>query len=68
MHKMGISMGVVLAVENGAIRDEDRRQYLLVVRPIQDVLSEVATQYERIGAGYVSGKCLHEGSKTCNLV
>ena len=59
---------IVLGIEKGTQAIEDRKHYVLMVRPNGIHGPDGEVLYERIGAGYASGRCLKGLSKICTLV
>ena len=59
---------IVLGIEKGIQAIEDRKHYVLMVRPNGTHSPDGEVLYERIGAGYVPGRCLKGLSKVCTLV
>jgi hypothetical protein len=61
-------MAIVLGIERVSGEISDKKHYILAVKLKTSPTSESDTLYERVGAGYVPGKCLGEERKTCFLV
>jgi len=62
------SKALVLAIERDFLEIEDKRHYVLVVRPKADLSPDGMALYERIGAGYMPGRCLNADPESCTLV
>ena len=61
-------MAIVLGIEKVQKEIEDKKHYILVVKPKTTIEPVSDTLYERIGAGYLPGKCLKGEVMTCSLV
>lgn len=58
---------VVLGIQRGKIPLKDKRHYVLIVVPTQDLMSDGARLYERVGAGYLPGKCIAQDTVVTNI-
>ncbi|KAF2828834.1 HET-domain-containing protein [Ophiobolus disseminans] len=61
-------MAIVLGVEKSNQTTEEKKHYVLIARPKVTSVQDSVILYERVGAGYMPGKCLEGVSKTCILV
>lgn len=61
-------MALVLGIEKGPKEIKDKRHYILVVRPKVKPLADGTVLYERVGAGYIPGRCLRGEASICTLV
>jgi len=61
-------MAIVLGIEKGSREIEDKKHYILVVRPKEVPHADGTVLYERVGAGYIPGRCLRGEARTCTLV
>jgi hypothetical protein len=52
------TMCVVLGRVKGPIPTEDKRHYILLVRPVSGVSRDGRSVYQRCGAGYLPGRCI----------
>ena len=62
------SMAIVLGIEKGLKAIDDKKHYILVVRPKMKPSADGAALYERIGAGFIPGRCLRGEPRNCTLV
>jgi hypothetical protein len=51
---------VVLGIQKGEQQRGERTHYVLLIRPTQDPDGEHSVLYERVGAGFMPGKCIQE--------
>jgi hypothetical protein len=57
----------LLSIEKTSKDVKDKKHYILVVRPKNTLGRDGRPLYERIGAGYVLGRCLRGEATTCAL-
>jgi hypothetical protein len=62
------AMAFLLSIEKTPKHIDDKKHYILVVKPKKARGQDGGTMYERIGAGYVLGRCLRGEVTTCALV
>lgn len=55
------TMCVVLGIEQGSKPLAERMHYLILAQPSNELVPDGSKVYERVGAGYLPGKCIKPG-------
>lgn len=65
LHTRGVCL--VLGVQKGNKPDGDRRHYVLFVIPTANIERDGRNQYERVGTGYLPGRCIANDGPLVNI-
>lgn len=58
---------VVMGVQKGTMLQDDKRHYVVLVRPTADLNDDGSVLCDRIGAGFLPGKCITGDAVSVNI-